>query len=74
MNDQVLAEGAVAAFGKAIGVNLPAEEIVQLGAFLVARFQRKSWEEATAAGVTARERIKTEADAERSRRERMAGP
>jgi len=71
MDDTKLAETAIASFGQAIGVTLPAAELAQLGAFLAAKVGGKSWADAIAAGNDARSRITSEADAEASRRARM---
>lgn len=72
--ERELATDAVNALGAAIGVPLPAGMIVALGEMLATRLRGLTWGEALAAGVAAHEKVKTEADAERSRRERMGEP
>lgn len=73
MTDTKLAEASINALLRSLGVTapLPVEEAVQLAAFLVSKLRGASWSDAIAAGVDAQAAIKTEADAEASRRARM---
>jgi hypothetical protein len=69
--DRQLAEGAVTALGAALGFPMPAALVVGLAEMAVARVSGLAWTEAVAAGQLAAAQIITEADAERSRRERL---
>jgi sugar/nucleoside kinase (ribokinase family) len=72
MTDEKLAAAAIESLTQTLGLPaLPVDEIAQYSALLVGLLRGKSWQDAIAAGVAAREKIQTEADAERSRRARM---
>lgn len=71
MTDQETAVSMVRGLGQELGIAVPAEQAVELGAFLLSKLGGKSWDEARAAGAEAAARIKTEADAETARRQRL---
>lgn len=71
MTDTEITEGAVKLAAKAMGVPLPVEEIAKFAAFLASKLRGKGWGEAIQAGVDAAAAVKTEADAEASRRARL---
>lgn len=72
MTDQEMAESAVRGLAKELGVPaVPLELAVELAAFLALRLKGAGFSEAISAAQGATERVKSGADAERSRRERM---
>jgi hypothetical protein len=71
VTEQQVAESAVRGLAKELGVELPAEEFVQYAVFLVEKLKGNTWAAAIQAGAEAADRVKTEADAERARRERL---
>lgn len=69
---QIAAQAALTTVAKqAFGVELPTEQLVAFATVAAQAAMGASWYDATQAGVRAAERIRTEADAERARRERL---
>lgn len=71
MTDREMAESAVRGLALEFGLQLPTDQIVHYAVFLAEKLRGKGWAEAIQAGTDAAAAVRSEADAERSRRERM---
>lgn len=74
MNDESdfkFAEAAVSSLASQFGVPVDPAMVANYAVMLAGLLRGRGFAESVAAGVAAAQRIRTEADAERSRRERM---